>query len=69
MGDCKWLGHDKFVSSFTSLGFELKNCLFDVKCGGLTPLKPVKSQRLSPSLPYDHLQEHSYVIGNYFFMS
>jgi hypothetical protein len=67
------LAHDKFVASFLSAGFSLREYFFDYYCYGMPQLPEyIEPQyRRSKELPtaVQAPSEYNYVIGNYYFVS
>jgi len=66
------LQHDKFVRSFTEVGFSLEDYFFDYLCYGM-PARPEyldAKYRRSKQLPNSNEapNEYNYVIGNYYFL-
>jgi hypothetical protein len=63
------LAHEKFIASFETVGFKMKEYFFDYVCGG-TAYKPEYLEyeyRRSKTLP-GHLESpRQWVIGNYYF--
>lgn len=65
------LSHEKFVASFRSAGFSLREHFFDYCCSGM-PQRPEyfeEQYRRATELPTDEQapSEYNYVIGNYYF--
>jgi len=66
------LSHDKFVASFLSAGFSLREHFFDYYCYGMPQLPEYLEPhyRRSKELPTTEQapSEYNYVIGNYYFV-
>jgi hypothetical protein len=66
------LAHDKFVRSFTDVGFSLKDYFFDYLCYGMPARREYleAEYRRSKELPDDAVapNEYHYAIGNYYFL-
>jgi len=65
------LGHARFIESFKSAGFELRDYFFDYVCGGIA-FKPEYlncETRRSKTLPGVGPSGREWVVGNYWFVS
>jgi len=66
------LAHDKFVESFLTAGFSLKDYFFDYLCYGMPARIEYMDARYrrAKELPADKeaASEYNYVIGNYYFL-
>jgi hypothetical protein len=63
------LSHEKFIASFESAGFKLREYFFDYVCGGTT-FKPEYLEyefRRSKKLPGQNESPRQWVVGNYYF--